>query len=99
MTRSGPRRSRDVVRPFSYFLKQSDELGFMGTPKGVQITYDGAYNTKFGDFTLSAGTPLSVEQPPPHALGWPGAVIRVTRCCAMASVSRTVLCRCPRGTH
>lgn len=51
-------QEQDVVKPFSYFLKQSDELGFMGAPKGVQITYDGAYNTKFGEFTLAAGTPL-----------------------------------------
>ena len=51
-------KEQDVVKPFSYFLKQSDELGFKDAPKGVQITYDGAYNTKFGEFTLSAGTPL-----------------------------------------
>lgn len=51
-------QEQDVVNPFSYFLRQSDELGFAGTPKGVQITYDGAYNTQFGEFTLAAGTPL-----------------------------------------
>lgn len=51
-------QAQDVVKPFSYFLKQSDELGFKDAPKGVQITYDGGYNTEFGEFTLSAGTPL-----------------------------------------
>ena len=53
-------KEQDVVKPFSYFLKQSDELGFKDAPKGVQITYDGAYNTKFGEFTLTAGTPLKL---------------------------------------
>jgi len=51
-------QEQEVINPFSYFLRQSDELGFADAPKGVQITYDGAYNTQFGEFTLYAGTPL-----------------------------------------
>lgn len=51
-------QAQDVGQPFSYFLRQNDELGFKDSPKGVQVTYDGAYNTQFGEFTLSAGTPL-----------------------------------------
>ncbi len=51
-------QQQDVVRPFSYFLRQNDELGFKDSPKGVQVTIDGEYNTQFGKFMLSAGTPL-----------------------------------------
>ena len=51
-------QSQDVVKPFSYFLRQSDELGFKDAPKGVQLTIDGGYNTQFGVFSLYAGTPL-----------------------------------------
>ncbi len=49
---------QDLAKPFSYYLKQSDQIGFKDSPKGVQITYDGDYNTQFGRFMLSAGTPL-----------------------------------------
>ena len=51
-------QSQDVVKPFSYFLRQSDELGFKDAPKGVQLTIDGGYNTQFGVFSLYADTPL-----------------------------------------
>jgi hypothetical protein len=51
-------QQQDVVKPFSYYLRQSDQIGFKDSPKGVQITYDGDYNTQFGRFMLSAGTPL-----------------------------------------
>ena len=51
-------QKQDVVKPFSYFLRQNDQLGFKDAPKGVQVTYDGGYNTQFGEFTLTAGTPL-----------------------------------------
>lgn len=51
-------QQQDVVKPFSYFLRQSDELGFKDSPKGVQVTIDGEYNNQFGKFMLSVGTPL-----------------------------------------
>ncbi len=51
-------QTNDLKGPFNYFLKPSDAIGFMDSPKAFQLTYDGAYNAYWGELTLWAGTPL-----------------------------------------
>ena len=48
----------ELAEPFSYFLVPSDVLGFKSCPEGTQITYDGAFNTVFGEFDIFAGSKL-----------------------------------------
>ncbi|MCH8274782.1 MAG: chitobiase/beta-hexosaminidase C-terminal domain-containing protein [Armatimonadetes bacterium] len=42
----------ELSGPFCYFLMPSDEIGFKDCPEGTQVTYDGAFNTGFGEFWL-----------------------------------------------
>lgn len=57
--KSGPGLAPESAGPFSWYLKPSDELGFMNCPQGFQVTADGALNNKFGEFDLFTGNSLT----------------------------------------
>ena len=50
--------AEEQAAPFCWFLVPSDVIGFKDCPEGVQVTYDGAFNTGFGELDLSVGLPL-----------------------------------------
>jgi hypothetical protein len=51
------RIEKELSEPFCYFLVPSDVIGFMDCPEGTQVTWDGAFNTGFGEFDLLVGDP------------------------------------------
>ncbi len=50
-----PSLQEELSNPFCFFLVPSDELGFKNSPKGSQITYDGAIFTGHGELDFFIG--------------------------------------------
>lgn len=51
-----PSLKEELSNPFCFFLVPSDELGFKNSPKGTQLTYDGAFFTGHGELDLLIGS-------------------------------------------